>query len=65
MRYFTDSPYERLMQEVPDGMDLSPAVLPESHFCYGCAHYGGCCFALCHRRLDKMGNTMKQEFKSK
>lgn len=50
MRYFTNSPFERLMQEVPNGGDFSTAVLPETHPCYGCAHYGGCCFALCHRK---------------
>lgn len=54
MRAFTDNiTLERAMQSKHRGRGIIPASfsLPKSHFCYGCASYGGVCFAVCHRNL--------------
>ena len=51
MKFFTENhTIEKMMQEIPRGRDESPASLPVEHHCYGCTNYGGCCFALCHRK---------------
>lgn len=52
MTYFTDNPFERMMQQKPQGGSKSrPAKLPPSHRCYGCTHYGGCNTGHCYRSL--------------
>lgn len=52
MTYFTDNPFERMMQQKPEGRrDDCPPALPKGHRCYGCSSYGRLCFGLCHRDL--------------
>lgn len=52
MTYFTDSPYEKMMQQTPRGGGGSPRPkpLPKDHRCHGCTLYGACC-GVCHRNL--------------
>ena len=65
MTYFTNSPFERMMQQKPmGGRETCPSALPKNHRCYGCSSYGRACFGLCHRYLiikpkPKEGGTTK------
>ena len=55
MTYFTDSPYERLMQEVPH-REFVPPDLPENEPCRSCPYRSPVCIgALCklHPRKKK------------
>ena len=53
---FTDSPYERLMTQVPSERREvhGPPVRPPRHPCHGCP-YGrdGPCLGICYRKLMK------------
>ena len=50
MRYFTDSPYERTMMQVPHRPRPSrPAPAPKGHPCHGCKRFGEVCVLPCHR----------------
>jgi len=63
MRFFTDNqPLEKIMQDPrrSSGND-APNTLPETHACYGCGNYGGCCFALCHRGLTDNKNNKEKK----
>ena len=52
MRYFTDSPFERLMMQRPQqGREETPPPLPRDHRCYGCSYYGSGCAGTCYRDL--------------
>ena len=54
MRYFTNSPYERMMMQVPRKRreEQPPAVLlPDHHRCFGCASYMNGCVGVCCREL--------------
>lgn len=52
MTYFTDSPYERMMQQKPSGgRDARPPAAPKGHRCHGCSRYGSGCVGICHRDL--------------
>ena len=57
MTQFTDSPYERMMQQIPDerrAADLSPPVFPPGHPCHGCPYGRGApCVGICYRKLLK------------
>ncbi len=50
---FTDSPYEKMMQEIPAGRETAqgPPALPFGHPCYGCPYQP--CFGTCYRELMK------------
>ena len=53
---FTDSPYERMMTQVPTEMREAhgPPVRPPDHPCYGCP-YGrdAPCIGICYKKLLK------------
>lgn len=54
MRYFTESPYEKMMMQTPKQRreEKPPAALHSSHPCYGCDRYkGGRCAGPCYREL--------------
>lgn len=55
MRYrFTDSPFEKLMTQVPTAPKPDPPPKPpEGHFCQGCARYGLGCVRPCYRDAEK------------
>ena len=58
MIYFTDSPYERLMQEIPRSLREAdmPPVLPETEPCRSCPYRQPVCIGvLCklHPRQNK------------
>lgn len=53
MTRFTDSSYERMMQQIPTGREMAqgpPALSPE-HPCYGCLYQP--CLGICYRKLLK------------
>lgn len=62
MRYFTDSPYERMMQEVPHARreDEVPPVLPGNKPCKTCQYNKPVCIGvLCRywvKRSKKVDN---------
>lgn len=52
MRFFTDSPYERLMGEKPrQQREASPPALPKVHPCYDCSYHGACSSGTGYRDL--------------
>ena len=53
---FTDSPYERMMTQVPHGIReaLGPPDRPPDHPCYGCPYgQNAPCLGICYRKLIK------------
>ena len=65
MTRFTDSPYEKIMTEIPRGRKgTSCPSLPENHECYGCGNYGGPCVGFCHRELLKNRTSDQKEERS-
>lgn len=62
MPYFTENPFERMMQQKPMGRpEAGPLKLPLDHFCYGCSSYGKICFGICHRKLKRWRKEKKGE----
>ena len=60
MTYFTNSPFERMMQQKPmGGRETCLSALPKSHRCYGCSSYGRACFGLIIKPKPKEGGTTK------
>lgn len=54
MKYFTNSPLERMMMQVPKGSRQEPIPLPpEGHRCYGCSKWGDICMKPCPREMMK------------
>lgn len=55
--YFTDSPYERMMKQIPKGGPIpgeGPPPLPEGHPCHGCCYAAnGPCIGYCLKELMK------------
>lgn len=55
MTYFTDSPYEKMMMQVPDGRRAAvqpPPTFPSGHPCHGCPYGRGApCIGICYREL--------------
>ena len=51
MRYFTNSPMERLMMQVPRTQPYTPAMPPRDHPCFGCKRYGESCALPCYRGI--------------
>ncbi len=53
---FTDSPYEKMMEQVPAGRETvsRPPARPPGHPCHGCP-YGrdAPCIGVCYRELMK------------
>lgn len=56
---FTDSPYEKIMTQIPMGKraaDFSPPSFPPGHPCHGCPYGKGApCIGVCLRKLMKRG----------
>ena len=51
MRYFTDSPFERLMME-PVEIRPEPLSFPPGHPCQGCNYiHNGACVGICWRKF--------------
>lgn len=51
MRYFTDSPFERLMMK-PVETRPEPMSLPPGHPCCGCNYiHNGTCVGICWRKF--------------
>ena len=49
---FTNSPFERMMQQVPSGGERPrPDPLPRHHPCHGCGSYHGVKCVSCYRDL--------------
>ena len=57
---FTDSPYEKMMQQVPTEQREAhgPPAYPPGHPCHGCP-YGrdAPCLGVCYRKLIKTANN--------
>lgn len=53
MRTFTDSPYERMMTQIPrNSRPDYPAQAPKGHSCHGCKRYGEGCVLPCYRGIN-------------
>lgn len=54
MRYFTDSPFERLMMQVPQYQKepQSKPDPPKAHPCHGCKRIGESCALPCYRGIE-------------
>lgn len=64
MTWFTDSPFERMMREVPKVQPPEPVpqkAAPKGHPCYGCGQYGAICIRPCYRDREKHTNDKKGE----
>lgn len=51
---FTDSPYEKMMTQKPEGRQEAPAppALPPDHPCFGCPYGRNTpCLGVCYREL--------------
>lgn len=51
MTRFTNSPLEKLMQQIPRVERREKPVAPPGHPCRGCVNYGQGCIAPCYRDL--------------
>ena len=60
MRYFTNSPFERLMMQVPREQPSIPAAPPRNHPCYGCKRYGESCALPCYRGVRQQSKEPNQ-----
>lgn len=63
MTWFTDSPFERMMREVPKAQPPEPVpqkAAPKGHPCYGCGQYGAICVRPCYRDREKTPTTKKE-----
>ena len=47
---FTNSPYERLMKEVPHNETPTPQKAPKETPCAGCPYWRGIACAFCYRK---------------
>ena len=53
MRTFTDSPYARMMTQIPRNTRPDyPAQAPKGHPCHGCKRYGEGCVLPCYRGIN-------------
>ena len=50
MSYFTDSLFERMMQDATREAPERPAPPQEGHPCYGCGNYPGPCVLPCWKK---------------
>ena len=58
MRTFTNSPYERMMMQVPrKSRPDYPAPAPTGHPCHGCKRYGEGCVLPCYRGISQMSSV--------
>ena len=60
MTRFTDSPYEKMMQQVPTETREAhgPPALPPGHPCHGCPYGRNTpCLGVCYRELMKIANN--------
>lgn len=52
MRTFTDSPFERMMQEIPRAYRPEPYTAPPGSACRECSYWRGMpCVGTCYREL--------------
>ena len=51
MSYFTDSPFERMMQDTTREAPERPAPPRSGHPCYGCGNYPGPCVSCWKKAL--------------
>ena len=52
MRTFTNSPYERMMMQIPRKPRTPlPSPPPKGHPCHGCKRYGEGCVLPCYRGI--------------
>lgn len=52
MKYFTPSPFERLMMQKPKPRwEDEPPTAPPGHPCHGCKRYGLSCVHPCYREM--------------
>ena len=52
MRFFTNSPFERMMQEIPRPSRPAPAKPRRGSRCAGCPYWNGAaCVGVCYREL--------------
>ena len=50
---FTDSPYEKLMQEIPRPKAPAPMQAPKGTRCHGCPYWRGIACVSCYREFLK------------
>ena len=48
---FTNSPYEPMMQQIPQYQPPEPIQAPESTRCHGCPYWHGVICMTCYREL--------------
>ena len=63
MTRFTDSPYEKMMTNVPQRKAETPCAktLPPNHPCYGCGNYTGKpCVGLCTKEMNAWLNERRK-----
>ena len=53
MSYFTNNPYEQMMQDASRPAPERPAPPPEGHPCYGCGNYPGPCISCWRKTVAK------------
>lgn len=60
---FTDSPYEKLMTQIPRGRGAAdtPPPFPSKHLCHGCP-YGrdAPCVGICYRTLTRIRRNFNE-----
>lgn len=63
MRYFTDSPYERMMQEVPRARreDEVPPMLPGNKPCKACQYNRPVCIGVLCKHWKKTYTNINQD----
>ena len=54
MTRFTDSPFERMMTQIPRSRPgKPPPTPPKDHPCHGCKRYGEGCVLPCYRGIER------------
>ena len=62
MTLFTDSPFERMMVQMPKyRREEHPPAPPKDHRCYGCSYYVSGCAGICYRDLIITPKVKKME----
>ena len=57
---FTDSPFERMMKEVPHyPAPNRPAPAPEGSLCHKCGYWRGMTCTACYRKLKRKSSESK------
>lgn len=63
MRYFTDSPFERMMMQIPRHRQepQSKPALSKGHPCHGCKRFGENCSLPCYRGVTAIPPALAPE----